>query len=436
MATNRTLLWKYLDREAYDMIVPHQHSFLPNPELNTVEECDGMLERAPWLPSYDEWADRLGLSEPFFLKNFRFQDAVFEASNAKQLVAYGRMFGAVNPSQLSGMALGIMNLGTPFAYGMLMRYLFDFSATIKDSVGISSSKTVVPENTFTVALHTRHPFDHSKGCDISDESICLDSLLSKSNEEACTVTVLSDRECTAQVLETWLRQKHNCSVASAPHTGAQKSHIAEHGPFAGIGFFQDWAFAAARSRDAFVGSLDINGVRSSSALIRESIEFYRKIDALKLGENPMRVEPLPECMMYRHQGAVDEHRVIGGDSTYNYRAFIEGKNTSSSLASETGNNHQGNETELGPSSDSSLLDIFHENGDSRAPLENLPLPVQLMEQYKQMHSVIHLRENPQNRRFAIGYYTCPHSAGSRLHEFTNGKRHNLELVIGDFGLVT
>jgi len=319
MATNRTLLWKYLDKEAYDRIVSHQPRFLPNPMLNTVEECDGMLQRAPWLPSYDEWKDRLGLSEPHFLKKFQFEDAVHEASISKELVAFKRKFGGVNPSQLRGMTIGIMNLGQVFAYGMLMKNLFDFSATVKNSVGLTSQETVVPEKTFTLALHTRHPSGDSTGCDISDESTCLNSLLSKSKKEACTVTILSDRECTAEMLKTWLRQNHNCSVASAPHEGARKSHITEHGPFAGIGFFQDWAFAAARSRDAFVGSLDINGVRSSSALIRESMEFSKKVDALKLGQNPMQVEPLHECMMYRQQGAKSEHMVMMGDSTHEYQ---------------------------------------------------------------------------------------------------------------------
>jgi len=335
IATNRTLLWKYLDEESYAMIIPHQKHFLPEANLNTVEECDGMLERAPWLPSYDEWAAKLGLSEPHFLEEFPFEDAVDEATDDKELVVYGRMTGQIDPYQLRGMAIGILNLGQPFAYGMLVRYLFDFAAPVKDSVGISSKETVVPEMTFTVAVHTRHPSDVDEGCFISDEAICLRTLLNKSKAQSCAVTILSDRECTLPLLETWLKEEHiYCSVASAPHEGAHTSNIDEHGPFAGIGFFQDWAFAAARSRDAFVGSLDNYGVRSSSALIRGSIEFSRKIDALKLGQNPFLVEPLPECMMYRHHQTFDKRYVIEGDSTFRYRDFLDGLNTTTNLASE------------------------------------------------------------------------------------------------------
>jgi hypothetical protein len=66
VVTNRTYLWKYFDRETC-LASPKRpggsHLFNCN-ATNRVEDCDTILERAAWLPSYDEWAPKLSLSEP------------------------------------------------------------------------------------------------------------------------------------------------------------------------------------------------------------------------------------------------------------------------------------------------------------------------------------------------------------------------------------
>jgi len=93
--------------------------------------------------------------------------------------------------------------------------------------------------------------------------------------ESCSIVVLSDRECTAPALQNWFnKNEHRCTVQVAHHLGAGSSHIQEHGPFAGIGFFQDWALAAMYARHGFVGSLDRLGLRSSSRLIHETMGKY------------------------------------------------------------------------------------------------------------------------------------------------------------------
>ena len=47
--TNRTILWKY------DTDFGHR---------NTVEDCQAVLKRADWIPSWDEWSVRLQLDDP------------------------------------------------------------------------------------------------------------------------------------------------------------------------------------------------------------------------------------------------------------------------------------------------------------------------------------------------------------------------------------
>lgn len=61
---------------------------------------------------------------------------------------------------------------------------------------------------------------------------------------------------------------------------------------------------------------------------------------------------------------------------------------------------------------------------SGVSFDDLPVPIQVMEQYKKWHSVEALQKNPdlEHRKFAIGFYACPLQAGTRIHHFLNGRR--------------
>jgi len=296
--TNRTLLWKYLDQETVDEIHKHQPGWLQKPILNSVEDCDAILKRAPWIPSYDEWSERLGLSDPTFL-SFNISEALVSASSNTPLVAFSRSTKTVDNSLQHEMTPGLLSLGDSFAYGMLFRYLFDFSEVVLESVGLSSTSLDLTNPSYSIALHSRHPHAKADGCDISDEKACIRSVLSKSEENSCSMVLLADRECTAPTLQAWVKQEHNCTFEVAPHPGAHSTKIKDHGPFAGVGFFQDWALAMARTRDAFIGSLDRTGVKGSSWLVRSSIEFNRKIEAFHSDRGLEQIKPLNECMMFR-----------------------------------------------------------------------------------------------------------------------------------------
>jgi hypothetical protein len=66
VVTNRTYLWKYFDPEtclASPKRSDGRHLFSCN-ATNRVEDCDTILERSAWLPSYDEWAPKLSLGKP------------------------------------------------------------------------------------------------------------------------------------------------------------------------------------------------------------------------------------------------------------------------------------------------------------------------------------------------------------------------------------
>jgi hypothetical protein len=57
---------------------------------------------------------------------------------------------------------------------------------------------------------------------------------------------------------------------------------------------------------------------------------------------------------------------------------------------------------------------FHANS-----LLDLPIPLQLLQEYQLHHSEESLRHSPGCRKFLVAHYRCPESAGNRLHEFTN-----------------
>jgi hypothetical protein len=55
--TNRTVLWQYWDTETcstYDGKLMHKHFCI---KANTADDCSHILQRAPWMASYDEWKD-------------------------------------------------------------------------------------------------------------------------------------------------------------------------------------------------------------------------------------------------------------------------------------------------------------------------------------------------------------------------------------------
>lgn len=97
------------------------------------------------------------------------------------------------------------------------------------------------------------------------------------------------------------------------------------------------------------------------------------------------------------------------------------RNGGSSKTTTTANKRNSNSENLATSSSAKATLPVTGSDDFDAILQQLPVPVQVMEQYRRWHSVDALRSNPHNRTYALAFYTCPYSAGNRIHEFVNGK---------------
>jgi len=312
-------------------------------------------------------------------------------------------------------ASDLASWGEPFAHGVLLRYLFDFSHRVKTDVGLigeggnatdtgnGSDSSGTDAGTFTLAIHSRHPVASDNGCSIAEEMACLEPILAgavkerrndsgdndfdggDNSSQPCNIWVLSDRLCTAKSLALWFsnRTEYNCTVKVAPQPSFAStpaiatvtsaipqndvddddnfqignstmnntndtlgnnekdwvdSHLKEHGPLAGIGFFRDLAYAAGGrssgsfsgtggARHALIGSYDDVGTRSSTRLLLELMEYNRKMEAWQdqLRQNPTTdastllaslsppTAPVKQCMMYRSQFHRDRKIILDAE---------------------------------------------------------------------------------------------------------------------------
>jgi hypothetical protein len=366
IVTNRTMLYKYWDRETCYRY-GSMYSLAICREANTDRDCDKILARAPWIPSFAEWRDVLGLqpdgggngndpySVPFYathprdVVNFRFpwgpgNDESVRGVDGSRYDSIPLVMFAQTRSKIAfmdprnkkhagttldellvtgwgrGANARLHGLGVDFMFGMILRYSFDLTGAVQaavppgatdlllfrgaggrggdcatqdlevrdgiddESYGDDDAQTddndaegdddEVPY--YTIALHSRHIDDAVDGCDVSREIGCMKELLKTKMPpgKRCAVALLSDRACTLSTLVPWLEDEQRGCVAYVARHDARTDYLSEHGPFAGVGFFQDLALTAAVARSAFVGMH-----RSSSDLVLELVQFYRTMDA-------------------------------------------------------------------------------------------------------------------------------------------------------------
>jgi hypothetical protein len=411
--TNRTMLWKYYDRKTCNK---YGKEYAPKDcQLsNTVNDCDEILLRAPWIPSYDEWASKLELEEPFEFpfrsthpKSFvnekfpwndgdeKFNGADDGKKYPQQVAVFSQnvwKFGLLEQEEIQNEMLGTTQArerakhlyawGTDFLFGMLHRSAFDFSNSIRASEG-----TLDKENAVSVAVHSRHIYDEVDGCNMFRETKCLRPIIRSAHGSSVNVRLMSDRACTISRLTTWLGLR-NISLVVAQHDKSKGSRV-EHGPFAGAGYYQDLALAAT-ARSVIVAMR-----RSSSDLLLELVVFHRKMDAWRGGEDVMTAN-VQVCYM-----------------DYQYNATPSTKQRASVK-------EKPKRTATSDSTNAKRLGVYRPPVPSYNSLKDLPLPLQVVEQYKRWHSVDNLLRNDTfGRKYAIAFYQCPLQAGNRMHHFFN-----------------
>ena len=319
--TNRTLLWKYWDEETcknYNGDVKQFASVCDN--ANKVEDCDQILTRAGWLPSYDEWSQRLSLDDPHFfpweatrlkwqsrkpqvelrgvdvVEKYPYQVAVFHMNRNKEsdLMYENARNTLLHTVWGREIAQKLHSLGVDFLYGMIYRQSFQLRESFLGSYSQASTKGTFSHS---FVLHSRHISENRTGCAIAQEVSCLEQLLKDADEgQQVWAAVMSDRECTIGMVRSWL-EKRNVTIQTAEHRSGE-SYRKEHGPFAGVGYYQDVEFAS-QARSGFIATAQGQGLRSSSNLVLEVIEYEKHMDAWKAEQDLKEVQATKVCVLDR-----------------------------------------------------------------------------------------------------------------------------------------
>lgn len=314
IVTNRTLLYKYYDKDTceYHQSVQTQ-IWMDNrtcSALNTESDCEAVLERASWLPLYDEWSEKLqwgpleskakivdywGLHDydlSVWWRKQRFpvsnHSAVTRAEIVTdQLVDFPAMINKeksllpakerrriLHQSHSLRAARLLHKSGVEFLYGLIYTKILP----LKDGQRSDASQNPVPSS-FSVALHSRHIHARQNGLNIEEEKRCLNELLSRrslnSTDTSCTICIMSDRVLTVKALTEWLRTEHHCLALSVDHSShkldeSNVSFTTEHGPNAGVGFLRDVDLCKQYGKNGFIGT---SKGSSSSGVLEELVEY-------------------------------------------------------------------------------------------------------------------------------------------------------------------
>ena len=330
---NRTLLYKYLD-ESYCSALQTKFRFV-NEEAqctmnNTIHDCAKILDRAPWIPSLDEWQHRLGLPPTQFMTVHDFGtqsghlmshqgiDVAYNDVIVLSVRPVSRRFDTFARFPLT-VALkfkhnatmervqALFSMGHRFLFGLLFRSAFDIRPELRTSA--MTTRQARSHEGFTMAIHSRHVAASDNGCDIELEEACLAKVWQTLHDRAnaatpCSIVLMSDRPCALSVLKDFLTGPEtlwNCSVLEADHeegTGV----LSEHGPFAGAGFFQDLYFSSSIARTAIIGSSQppqFDTWRTSSELLEELIDYNKIMEAWQQGMDPTKLPELIKCGLRR-----------------------------------------------------------------------------------------------------------------------------------------
>jgi hypothetical protein len=181
-------------------------------------------------------------------------------------------------------ATKIHSNGVNFMFGMFFRQVFTM---VEESLSITQKEPIDP-SVYSVGLHSRHIKTKFKGGGIQREKECLADLLQdeKRGNRTCEVYLMSDRELTITKLQKFVESSTDCTVRVAAHATG-KGVNDEHGPWSGLGFYQDWALSS-RARHGFVHT----GTTSSSLVI-EMITYDQQLEAWREGRNVTHA--LEEC---------------------------------------------------------------------------------------------------------------------------------------------
>jgi hypothetical protein len=310
IVTDRTVLYKYLDKDTCEHLKVAQPMLYLDDTIcqaaNTVADCDAVLERTPWLPSYDEFADlaweihRVDFWQTHvFRTNARWIKGRYLFDESKHtnmaqvdridaklvefsaltnvettdLTSYYTRQGLLATPRARTTAQQLCQMGQRFVYGMFFTEMFRLrnqEANLVKDYYPKQQRANDSSNVFSIALHSRHKQVRQTGEYIQNEKDCLNVVLgNRLANQPCQVCAMSDRPMTLEKLKVWLEQEHNCSLIHVNHSISTTSFSEEHGPNAGASFARELDVCHRYGSHAVVTT---SGA-SSSALLEALVDY-------------------------------------------------------------------------------------------------------------------------------------------------------------------
>jgi hypothetical protein len=164
IAHNYTISWKFYDASTCETVGTKQPRKWCKGNYNSIESCGEVVERASWIPSYDEWSEKLGLS---FGKRSKVKEFYSPESNPEDIIANENKVwipkernapvsledqGQNKEAMADERMKELYSMGTYYLYGMLFHELFPFHDSVKPSPDLVGGE----DTGISIVLHSRH----------------------------------------------------------------------------------------------------------------------------------------------------------------------------------------------------------------------------------------------------------------------------------------
>jgi hypothetical protein len=175
--------------------------------------------------------------------------------------------------------------------------LFDSLITLRPSIwdSIEPYRKPIDLSEITIGIHTRHQDAEQDGSNVTMFASCLEEMrIMLGYYKPCSVYIASDRALAITNLKQ-VAENLNCSAISVDHTN--EAHLIdntetqmEHGAFAGLPFYKDFALLASQVRSGMIHSGGIPEGSSASSLIWQQI-VYNSIQDGSIRHPPVDCSP-------------------------------------------------------------------------------------------------------------------------------------------------
>jgi hypothetical protein len=156
IAHNYTILWKFYDKST---CLSWGDPDTWCKEINSLEACDDVVTRAPWIASYNEWSEKLGLvhghrdRDKDYYSPDEIGNKVWLPSEKVMAFSLQRLFQGQNKdTRAMERADELFSAGMYYLYGMLFQELFPFHKSVLPSEDLTGPSDEVT----SIVLHSRH----------------------------------------------------------------------------------------------------------------------------------------------------------------------------------------------------------------------------------------------------------------------------------------